>query len=228
MSDETKEPYESKTYPKASEIRGGVASLSKDDINLKNCAFQRTKGINRMWSVSDSCPLFRKPGSDKVVTDAQGRKKIVKRKKGDKNLTRINSVLKSHTIATLASGAAGNAAALLYDETQAMRLDTVAETSKYPLVHQFNKPCALLLSQAFSAYCAEAFANAVAIKKAIGRHNKPTIKCALAGVNILNAKLSAATGVVAPSMGARLVYGAPTAPTKTAASTKKTKSVKAA
>jgi len=208
MADEYKEPYESKTFPKASE-RNGVGSLSKDDLNLKNCAFQRTKGINRMWSTAESCPLFRKPGGDKVVVDAQGRKKIVKRKKGDKNLSRQNSVLKSHTIATLASGAAGNAAAVLYGETQAMRLDTVAETTKYPLVHTFSKPCALLLQQAFIAYCGEAFANAAAIKNGMGKHEKVTIRSALAGTNILNAKLSAATAIVPPRVGVRLPVAAP-------------------
>ena len=220
MSDEEtaeiKEPYESKTFPKARDVRG-VASLNKDDLNLKNCAFQRTKGVNRLWAVAETCPLFRKPTPDKVVFDAQGKKKIVKRKKGDKNATRLNRILNSHTIATLASGAAGNAAAMLYDETQQLRLDTVAETSKYPLVHPLSKPCTLLLAQAFSAYCGEAFANAVAIKDAIGRHEKPTVKSALAGVNILNAKLSAATGFVPPKLGARL---APP-PVKPASTTKR-------
>ena len=200
---EVKEPYASKTFPKASELRH-VASLNKDDLNLKNCAYQHTKGVNRLWAVAETCPLFRKPTPDKVIVDAQGRRKIVKRKKGDKNATRLNRILNSHTVATLASGAAGNAAAMLFDETQKLRLDTVAETSKYPLVHPLSKPCTMLLAQALSAYCGEAFANAVAIKAAIGRHEKPTVKSALAGVNILNAKIAASTGFVPAKLGARL------------------------
>ena len=116
---EAYDPFDSKTFPKASDVRG-VASLSKDDLNLKNCAFQRTKGINRMWAVAEACPLFRKPSG----VDKNDKKK--KKKKGAAT-TRINRVLNSHTITTLASGAAGNAAALLYGETQVMRLDTVAD-----------------------------------------------------------------------------------------------------
>lgn len=190
---EVYDPFDSKTFPKASDVRG-VASLSKDDLNLKNCAFQRTKGINRMWAVAEACPLFRKPS---------GVDKKSKKKKG-KAATRINRVLNSHTITTLASGAAGNAAAVLYGETQVMRLDTVAETSKYPIVKPFSKPCTLLLSKALAAYCGEAFQNAVAIKNGMGKHTKVTVRSAVAGTNILHKKLSAATAMVPPKIAVRL------------------------
>lgn len=190
---EAYDPFESKTFPKASDVRG-IASLSKDDLNLKNCAFQRTKGINRMWAVAEACPLFRKPsGVDKK-----------KKKKKGAAATRINRVLNSHTITTLASGAAGNAAALLYGETQVMRLDTVAETSKYPIVKPFSKACTLMLSKALAAYCGEAFSNAVAIKEGMGKHSKVTVRSTVAGTNILHKKLSAATAMVPPKIAVRL------------------------
>lgn len=189
---EAYDPFESKTFPKASDVRG-IASLSKDDLNLKNCAFQRTKGINRMWAVAEACPLFRKPsGVDK------------KKKKKGAAATRINRVLNSHTITTLASGAAGNAAALLYGETQVMRLDTVAETAKYPIVKPFSKACTLMLSKALAAYCGEAFQNAVAIKEGMGKHSKVTVRSTVAGTNILHKKLSAATAMVPPKIAVRL------------------------
>ncbi len=193
---EAYDPFDSKTFPKASDVRG-VASLSKDDLNLKNCAFQRTKGINRMWAVAEACPLFRKPSG----VDKNDKKK--KKKKGAAT-TRINRVLNSHTITTLASGAAGNAAALLYGETQVMRLDTVAETAKYPIVKPFSKACTLMLGKALAAYCGEAFQNAVAIKDGMGKHSKVTVRSTVAGTNILHKKLSAATAMVPPKIAVRL------------------------
>ena len=195
---EVYEPYDSKTFPKASEVRN-IASLSKDDLNLKNAAFQRTKGVNRMWSVAESCPLFRKP-SGVGKTDKSGKKK----KKKDKAQTRINRVLNSHTVTTLASGAAGNAAAVLFGETQDMRLDTVAETTKYPILHPWSKACTLMLTKALAAYCGEAFANAVAIKEVMGKHSKVTVRSTLAGTNILHKKLAGATALVPPKMAVRL------------------------
>jgi len=167
-------------FPRASK---STPALNRAMLNVLNATYQ-TRGVTtRMWNVADTCPLFLK--------------KSVVRKAGIKKRTyRRNAALSSHTIKTLASGAAANAAVHAQAEAEALRCEVTAEPSKYPLLPSVSKGAAALIEAAFVAYMQEAFGNAVALKTAVGKHKKVTQRCAQMGADALNGRIAQATAFV--------------------------------
>lgn len=146
-----------------------------------------------MWGVSAKCPLFLKKTGKKVAGV-----------KSKKRTLRANKALNAHTIRTLASGAAGNAAVLAQAEARALRCDVQIETSKYPLLPTVQRSAAALIDAVFTAYMQEAFSNSVLLKQSIRAHKKVTQRCAQMGIDALNERIAHATSFVPASVVPRL------------------------
>jgi len=161
-------------------------ALNRAMLNVLNCTYQNRNAAARMWGVAPSCSLFLKKSLKK--TKGVGDKK--------KRAYRANRALSGHTIKTLASGAAANAAVLAQAEAESLRCSVTPESSKYPLLPCITKSSAALIEAAFVAYQQEAFFNSVMLKKAFGKHKKVTQRCAQMGVDALNERIAAATSFV--------------------------------
>lgn len=195
----------------------------RNAINLRNTAHQARESRNRFWLTAagygpsdaakggvPACPLYLKAAP--------------KRKKGDKKkkiTKRINRVLKTHTLNTIASGACGNAAAAIADDATSLRCNVTPENKQCPLIYSLSKPCAMMLDALATAYCQEMFANSVALRKAnVDSKGEPvqkkvTVRAAMAGAEALNLKIAGATAYVPVKVGARLAKAA-TKPAKAA------------
>ena len=65
-----------------------------------------------------------------------------KAQKGDKKkkiTKRINRVLKTHTLNTIASGACGNAAAAIADDATSLRCNVTPENKQCPLIYSLSQ-----------------------------------------------------------------------------------------
>lgn len=167
-------------FPRASK---STPALNRAMLNVLNATYQ-TRGVStKMWNVADTCPLFLK-------------KSVVRKAGVKKRSYRRNGALSSHTIKTLSSGAAANAALLAQTEAETLRCSVTAEPQKYPLLPSVSKGATALIEAAFIAYMQEAFGNAVALKSAVGKHQKVTQRCAQMGVDALNERIAQATAFV--------------------------------
>lgn len=160
-------------------------ALNRAMLNVLNATYQNRTAAARMWNVAPGCALFLKKSTKKVAG-----------KTSKKRTFRANRALNGHTLKTLASGAAANAAVLAQTEALQLRCDVNPESHKYPLLPSVSRSAAALIETAFVAYMQEAFGNSVALKAAMKKHKKVTQRCAQMGVDALNERIAAATAFV--------------------------------
>ena len=179
----------------------------KSDMNHKHASHLVKKQYLALWSKADECPLFRQTLEQQV--DEHGNKIAYKRSKTTKKLitTRGNRALSGHTLRTLASGAGATISAQLKDDAKLLRLDLpeagAVEDPKHPMLPTFTLGAGYAIEAAFVAYVQEIFKVAVDIKNGSRKHSKVTAKVCQAAANIVNRRLAAATGFVAPTIGIR-------------------------
>ena len=73
------------------------------------------------------------------------------------------------------------------------------------MMPMFGPGASMAIEAAFIAYVQEVFGTAIAIKDGVEKHSKVSSKSMQAAADIVNAKISAATGFVPPSVTIRKV-----------------------
>lgn len=172
-----------------------VLADQKSIYNHKHMSNQVKNNWGVLWQQADRCDLFRQ--NIKRQKNDKGILVAYKKDKNQKDITtRANRVLSGHTLKTLGSGAMAAANAQAYADSQTLRLSVTKEDTKYPMMPTLSVGASYAIEAAFTAYVQEIFATAVAIKDNQKKHTKVTAKCCQAAAEIINRKLSAATGFV--------------------------------
>jgi len=172
-----------------------VQADQKSIYNHKHMSNQVKNNWGVLWQQADRCDLFRQ--KIKRQKNDAGVNVAYKKDKNKKDITtRTNRVLSGHTLKVLGSGAMAAANAQAYADSQTLRLSVTKEDTKYPLMPTLSVGASYAIEAAFTAYVQEIFSTAVAIKNNQKKHTKVTAKCCQAAAEIMNRKLSAATGFV--------------------------------
>ena len=169
-------------------------ALKASMLNVLNANYKNRTAATRMWSTAQKCPLFLKK--------TLGKKHVAGAKKSKKKkiALRVNRALNGHTLKTLASGAAANAAVVALADAAQLRCDVIPENPRYPLLPSVNRGAAALIEAAFIAYMQEMFGASIALKNNIGQHKKVTARCAQMAANSVNERISQATAFVPSSV----------------------------
>lgn len=163
--------------------------------NTLNAVYQTRKAATRMWSTAPTCPLFLKEAKKKPYIMKNGRKSPK---------FRGNRALSTHTIRTLASGAAANASARLQAEAALLRCDTAPEAASFPMLPSVTRSAAALFESAVIAFAQTLFAESRDLKNAF---DKPAKRISVRGtqvaVNATNQRIAQATGFVPSNIHTR-------------------------
>ena len=163
--------------------------------NTLNAAYQTRKAATRMWSTAPTCPLFLKEAKKKPYIMKNGRKSPK---------FRGNRALSTHTIRTLASGAAANAAARLQAEAALLRCDTAPEAASFPMLPSVTRSAAMLLESAVISFAQTLFAESRDLKNAFDKPAKRiSVRGTQAAVNATNQRIAQATGFVPSNIHTR-------------------------
>lgn len=163
--------------------------------NTLNAAYQTRKAATRMWSTAPTCPLFLKEAKKKPYIMKNGRKSPK---------FRGNRALSTHTIRTLASGAAANASARLQAEAALLRCDTAPEAASFPMLPSVTRSAAMLLESAVIAFAQTLFAESRDLKNAFDKPAKRiSVRGTQAAVNATNQRIAQATGFVPSNIHTR-------------------------
>ena len=163
--------------------------------NTLNAAYQTKKAVKRMWSTAPTCPLFLKEAKKKPYIMKNGRKSPK---------FRGNRVLSTHTIRTLASGAAANASARLQAEAALLRCDTAPEAASFPMLPSVTRSAAMLFEGAVISFAQTLFAESRDFKNAFDKPRKRiSVRGTQAVVNATNQRIAQATGFVLPNIHTR-------------------------
>ena len=178
-----------------------------DILNATNLNLNQTKIL---WGQADQCPLYLQKRKQKL--DELGNKMPFPKhtKSGKEMKYRSNRALTSHTLKTMASGAAATIGAQLASDCAMLRtrgINPAPEDAKYPLMPTFSSGAALQIEGAYIAYMQELFHTAVVIKDAVGKHKKVTARGCQVAADIVNSKIAAATGFVPKTIALRKVVG---------------------
>jgi hypothetical protein len=196
-------PPDAKTHPKA---KTKDRALRRSMINFQNAGSQARKQTNLLWKNATMCPLWKQKRIQKKDKETGKLLPLPIHPKTKRPLTtRGNRVLSSSTIKTMASGAASAVAAMLHEESQALRCDTVPEDKRYPILPSFGVGASMAAEAVFVAYTQEIFATAVAITLAVGKHKKVSKEAMTVAAGMVNSKIAAATGFVPPAISVRRV-----------------------
>lgn len=168
---------------------------------------QRFWGV--LWNQADKCQLFRQKVPK--VQNADGTWVYRTYPKTDIPIVdRGNRALSGHTLKTLASGAVATVNAQMHADALTLRLQTkkgdplAPEDTKYPMLPTYSVGAAYAIEAAFIAYVQEIFSTALEIQGAHDKtHSKVTAKCCQAAADIVNKRLSAATGFVPETVSFR-------------------------
>lgn len=202
---DTHTPPHLKSFPPAKKT---TKALDRSRIDLLHASNLNRRAHGILWGQADKCPLFMQKRKQPV--DGNGNllpyprnfitKKEIK--------TRSNRALSAHTLKTMASGAAATIGAQLASDCAMLRTRDPRkppEDPKYPMLPSFTSGAAYAVEAAYIAYMQELFDTAITVKNTVGKHKKVTAKCCQVGAEMVNAKISAATGFVPPSIAPRKI-----------------------
>jgi len=163
--------------------------------NTLNAVYQTRKAATRMWSTAPTCPLFLKDAKKKPYIMKNGRKSPK---------FRGNRALSTHTIKTLASGAAANASARLQAEAALLRCDTAPEAASFPMLPSVTRSAAMLFESAVISFAQTLFAESRDLKNAFDKPAKRiSVRGTQAAVNATTQRIAQATGFVPSNIHTR-------------------------
>lgn len=198
-------PAELKSFPASV---SNTKALDKSRMDFLNAANMNARAEKILWGQADKCPLFQQERSKKFDEKGNELPPPVHPLSGQEMLYRANRALSSHTLKTMASGAAATIGARLAKECKTLRTrDTPPETAKYPLLPTITIAAQMRMEGAYIAYMQELFHAATVIKDTVGKHKKVTAKCCQVAADIVNARIARATSFVPESLALRKVVG---------------------
>lgn len=205
MTDHVPKPLKSF---KASTVK--TMALDRSRVNILHATNANLNQMKILWGQADKCPLYLRKREQKL--DEMGNKLPYPKHpiSGKEMKFRSNRALSGHTLKTMASGAAATIGAQLANECATLRtrsLKTPPEDPKYPFMPTFTLGASLMIEAAYIAYVQEIFHTAVLLKNAVGKHKKVTAKGCQVAADIVNGRISAATGFVPKDIGMRKVMG---------------------
>lgn len=175
--------------------KSNTPALNRSRTSFLNASNLNRRAVQVMWSEANKCPLFLQKRTQQRDED-NNLKLFPVDKNGQSITTRSNRALSSHTLKTMASGAAATIGAQMMDDSATLRTNTTPEDPKYPMLPTFTSGAAHSIEAAWIAYVQEILHIAVEIKNAVGKHKKVTAKCCQSAAEILNYKISRSTGFV--------------------------------
>lgn len=178
-------------------------SLKRSEVNFRHTGDRARRATTIMWSHATKAPFYMQKREQRY--DKKGNPiPFPLDKKTKRPITvRSNRALSINTLKTYASGAAATVYKNIYEEGNGLCCDPPAEESKYPMLPMFGPGASMAIEAAFIAYVQEIFGTAITIMKGIDKHAKVSSKSMQAAANIVNAKISSATGFVPPSVTIR-------------------------
>ena len=188
--------YKAAGYPRP---KASTRATERSDVAIRNASYQVERAQAALWGVAAKAPLFKKRKKQK--RDAQGNLiPFPVNKDGSIRSTVANRAISAHTIRSLASGAAAAVAARIQSDATLLRLDTDAESQRFPSMPSISEGAATIFTNALVAYSHEAFGAAKLMKDTLGKHQKLTHRSVAAGCNVVNRKLAASTSFVPASI----------------------------
>tara|TARA_X000001036_G_scaffold437316_1_gene482366 strand:+ start:1193 stop:1879 length:687 start_codon:yes stop_codon:yes gene_type:complete len=177
--------------------------LKRSEINFRHTGDRARRATITMWAQASKSPLYMQKREQRY--DKQGEPiPFPLDKKTNRPITiRSNRALSSNTLKTYASGAAATVYKMVHEEGDKLCCDPPAEEAKYPMLPMFGPGPSMAIEAAWIAYVQEIFGSAIAIMKGMDKHSKVSSKSMQAAADIVNAKISSATGFVPPSVTIR-------------------------
>ena len=190
-------------------IPGKTEALKKSGKDFLHAANLNARAEKILWAGAEDCPLYKQERAkryDKKTGNELGPR--IHPFSGKPMTHRANRALSSHTLKTMASGAAANIGAQLANECKTLRTRSEPpENDKYPLLPSITLPAQRKIEAAYISYMQEMFHTAVVIKDAVRKHKKVTAKCCQVAADIVNSRIAGATSFVPESLALRKVVG---------------------
>jgi hypothetical protein len=186
-----------------------ISADKKSQMNHLHMSSKTQRFWGVLWNQADKCQLFRQKVSKTQNEDGTWSYRKNPRT-GIDIVDRGNRALSGHTLKTLASGAVATVNAQMHADALTLRLQTkkgeplAPEDAKYPMLPTFSVGAAYAIEAAFVADVQEIFSVALEIQQAHEKtHSKVTAKCCQAAADIVNKRISAATGFVPEAVSFR-------------------------
>jgi len=189
-----------------------IAADKKSQLNHLFMSSNTQAHWKALWNDADGCALFRQKVEPVKNEDGEwvNRTRTLRGGAVVEVTDRANRALSSHSIKTLLSGAVAAVNAQMHADSMTLRLQDknmaplAPEDPKYPMLPQISVGAAYAVEAAYIAYVQEIFSVAREIQRAHGKkHDKVTARCAQAAADIVNKKLSSATGFVPETVAFR-------------------------
>lgn len=175
-------------------VKGKYEVVDRSMMDVQHSGKSARSTSNVLWGKATNCMLYKKRISRKPNGPAYKLNKA-----GDPIDKRPNRAFGTHTIRSLASGAAASLGAEWNAQSKLMRCNTNEEYERYPMLPAVTPGAALQIEAAGIAYTQEVVGVAKKLMK-VGGHLKITPRCAQAACDIVNKKLNSATGFMPPAI----------------------------
>ena len=176
--------------------------LKRSEINFRHTGDRARRATTLLWAQASKAPYFMQKREQRF--DKKGNPIPFPLDKKKRPITiRSNRALSTNTLKTYASGAAAAVYKMIHEEGDALCCDPPAEESKFPMLPMFPPGASMAIDAAYIAYVQEVFGTAIDIMKGMDKHSKVSSKSMQAAADIVNGKISAATGFLPPSVTIR-------------------------